>query len=258
MRGAITGYIDVAQLALYAFWIFFAGLILYLRREDKREGYPLLSERSGSITVQGFPPVPSPKTFYLSDGTTVMAPRPERPEPRIEARAAELWAGSPLVPTGNPLVDAVGPAAYAQRADTPDMMFGSQEPRLVPLRADPAFFLAAEDPDPRGMIVFGADLRQAGTVTDAWIDRTEVIVRYLEIRVEYAGASRSVLLPMTMLKIDPLRKRINVRAITAAQFLEVPRLASPDQVSLREEDQIMGYYGGGTLYATASRAEPVL
>ena len=25
--GAITNYIDVAQLALYAFWIFFAGLV---------------------------------------------------------------------------------------------------------------------------------------------------------------------------------------------------------------------------------------
>mgnify|MGYP000491222488 CR=1 FL=1 len=61
--GAITGYIDVAQLVLYAFWIFFAGLIIYLRREDKREGYPLESERSGSVTVQGFPAVPAPKTF---------------------------------------------------------------------------------------------------------------------------------------------------------------------------------------------------
>ena len=43
--GAITGYIDVAQMVLYAFWIFFAGLIYYLHREDKREGYPLVSER---------------------------------------------------------------------------------------------------------------------------------------------------------------------------------------------------------------------
>ena len=34
-----------AQVVLYAFWIFFAGLILYLRREDKREGYPLESDR---------------------------------------------------------------------------------------------------------------------------------------------------------------------------------------------------------------------
>ena len=39
--GAITQYIDVAQLVLYAFWIFFAGLIFYLHRENKREGYPL-------------------------------------------------------------------------------------------------------------------------------------------------------------------------------------------------------------------------
>ncbi len=35
MRGAITSYIDVAQVVLYAFWIFFAGLIFYLRREDR-------------------------------------------------------------------------------------------------------------------------------------------------------------------------------------------------------------------------------
>ena len=34
-------------LALYAFWIFFAGLIFYLRKEDKREGYPLITERPG-------------------------------------------------------------------------------------------------------------------------------------------------------------------------------------------------------------------
>ena len=31
-------YMDVAQVTLYVFWIFFACLIFYLRREDKREG----------------------------------------------------------------------------------------------------------------------------------------------------------------------------------------------------------------------------
>ena len=35
-----AGYIDIAQVVLYAFWIFFAGLIFYLHRENKREGYP--------------------------------------------------------------------------------------------------------------------------------------------------------------------------------------------------------------------------
>ena len=258
MRGAITGYIDVAQLTLYAFWIFFAGLILYLRREDKREGYPLRSERSGAIIVQGFPPLPAPKAFLLQGGGTIMAPRPEEATPGVPARAAEEWAGSPLVPTGDAMVDAIGPAAYALRADAPDMMFGCQDPRLVPLRADPDFFLAEEDPDPRGMIVVGADNRQAGTVTDAWVDRSEAIVRYLEVRVDYAAAARNVLVPMTMLQIDAGRRRVFVRAITAQQFANVPALRDPDRVTLREEDRIMAYYGGGTLYATASRAEPLL
>ena len=66
--GAITGYIDVAQIVLYAFWVFFAGLIFYLRREDKREGYPLESDRSGRVMVQGFPAMPSSKTFLMADG----------------------------------------------------------------------------------------------------------------------------------------------------------------------------------------------
>ena len=34
--GAITQYVDVAQLVLWAFWIFFAGLIYYLVRENHR------------------------------------------------------------------------------------------------------------------------------------------------------------------------------------------------------------------------------
>ena len=50
--GAITGYIDVAQIALYVFWGFFAALIYYLHQEDKREGYPLESDRSDRVVVQ--------------------------------------------------------------------------------------------------------------------------------------------------------------------------------------------------------------
>lgn len=55
---------DFAQLMLYAFWIFFFGLVYYLRREDKREGYPLVSER-GPVT--GFPATPGPKQFIARD-----------------------------------------------------------------------------------------------------------------------------------------------------------------------------------------------
>jgi photosynthetic reaction center H subunit len=63
----ITRYIDVAQLVLYGFWIFFFGLIYYLRREDKREGYPLESDRR-NIKVQGWPAVPPSKTRLRAEG----------------------------------------------------------------------------------------------------------------------------------------------------------------------------------------------
>jgi photosynthetic reaction center H subunit len=51
---------------------------------------------------------------------------------------------------------------------------------------------------------------------------------------------------------------VKVRAITAAQFADVPGTASPDQVTLLEEEKIVGYYGGGHLYATRDRQEPWL
>ena len=55
--------VDVAQVAIWMFWLFFAALVYYLRREDKREGYPLETERPG-VTAQGFPAVP-PQKHYL-------------------------------------------------------------------------------------------------------------------------------------------------------------------------------------------------
>ena len=51
---------------------------------------------------------------------------------------------------------------------------------------------------------------------------------------------------------------MTVRAILASQFAHVPTTRSPDRITLLEEDKICGYYGGGTLYATPSRQEPLL
>jgi photosynthetic reaction center H subunit len=59
----ITEYYDFALISVWLFFIFFFFLIVYLRREDKREGYPLASDRSAQITVQGWPAMPPPK-FY--------------------------------------------------------------------------------------------------------------------------------------------------------------------------------------------------
>jgi photosynthetic reaction center H subunit len=252
--GAVTGYIDVAQIALYAFWIFFAGLIVYLRREDKREGYPLESDRSGRVRVQGFPAMPAPKSFQLANGGTVQAPRSEPDARPIMVQPVGSYLGAPSRPTGNAMLDAVGPAAYADRADHPDMTMGGL-PLIVPMRVAAGFSVAANDPDPRGMEVYGADRELGGTVYDIWVDRAEPQIRYLE--VETPGARR-VLLPIAFTKINGRRRRITVNSILASQFGMVPSLANPDQVTLLEEDQIAAYYAGGTLYATPARAEPFL
>lgn len=54
--------IDVAQLAIWLFWGFFAALVFYLRREDKREGYLRDHENPGGV-ARGFPAPPGPKKF---------------------------------------------------------------------------------------------------------------------------------------------------------------------------------------------------
>jgi photosynthetic reaction center H subunit len=252
--GAITGYIDVAQIALYAFWIFFAGLIIYLRREDKREGYPLESDRSSRVRVQGFPRMPAPKIFKLAGGATVESPRNERDTRPIMAQPIGPYLGAPWQPIGDPMLDAVGPAAYAQRADHPDLTL-SGLPMIVPLRVATGFSVADQDPDPRGMEVFGADRELGGTVHDIWVDRAEPQIRYLEVATH---GPRHVLLPIPFAKIDAKKRRVTVKSILAAQFATVPSLANPDQVTLLEEDQITAYYAGGTLYATPARAEPFL
>ena len=258
-HGAITGYIDVAQLVLYAFWIFFAGLIIYLRTEDKREGYPLTSpdRRSSRVKVQGCPPVPKPKTFLLPHGGTVSAPAPNTDTREIKARPIAGFPGAPLEPTGDPMLDGVGPAAYALRAEEPDLTLDGR-PKIVPLRVDHEHFLETRDPDPRGMPVIACDGKVAGTVVEAWIDRSETMVRYLEVEIAAAGGAKRVLLPLNFARVDRWRKRVRVASITAAQFANVPLTAKSDQVTLREEDRICAYYASGHLYAVPSRSEPLI
>ncbi len=252
--GAITQYIDVAQIALYAFWIFFAGLIYYLHQEDKREGYPLESDRSGGrVKVQGWPPIPKPKTFKLADGRIVMAPNFRTSNQPLGGSPASGHLGSPLEPKGDPMLAAVGPGSYADRADIADTTVDGGL-RILPLRAAHDFEVSSHDPDPRGLPVVGADGRVGGKVIDLWVDRAEVLFRYLEVEVQ--GGTRRVLLPINFSRIGD--RQVQVRSILSTQFANVPVTRSPDAVTLLEEDKIMGYYGGGTLYATADRQEPLL
>jgi photosynthetic reaction center H subunit len=52
--------------------------------------------------------------------------------------------------------------------------------------------------------------------------------------------------------------RVRLDAVLGSQVAGAPTLANPDQVTLLEEEKIVGYFGAGYLYSTPDRSEPVL
>ncbi len=247
--GAITQYVDVAQLVLYVFWAFFAGLIYYLARENHREGYPMDPGRENGPKITGWP-VPEAKTFKLDDGREFSAPDFNRLDGSYSAQPAHRFNGAPLEPVGDPLLAGVGPGAWAARADVPDMHEGHA--KIVPLRVAADHGVSPRDTDPRGLPVHGADGEVAGTVTDLWIDQCEMMFRYLEVQVP---AGHRVLLPIAFARIR--KDEVAVQALLGSQFANVPRTRNDAQITLLEEEKISAYYGAGTLYATPDRQEPL-
>lgn len=250
--GAITGYIDVAQIVLYMFWIFFFGVIYYLVRENHREGYPMETTR-GRGTITGWP-TPDAKTYLLHDGNEVHKPGPE-PEQVYQSSPSHGYAGAPIEPTGNPLTAGVGPGAWAARADVPDPMHDGTA-KIAPMRTLPQYAVSGRDTDPRGLPVVGLDGEVGGRVVDVWLDRMEYYVRYLEVETPSATGPRRVLLPIPFCRIR--RDEVVVKALLASQLAGVPATKHPEQITLLEEEKISAYYGAGTLYATPERAEPLV
>lgn len=178
----------------------------------------------------------------------------------IRAVPADPYNGSPIIPTGDPMRDALGPAAYANRHDVPDRTVHG-EAKIVPMRLAPGFQIDRRDPDPRGLPVKACDGVVAGTITEVWVDRSEPQARYYQVRL--TNGTREVLLPVPFVQwpnfgLFGRLDHVKVKSITAAQFAHVPGIRRDDQVTLLEEDRIMAYYAGGHLYARRSRAEPLL
>ncbi len=252
-KGAITQYVDVAQVVLYAFWVFFAGLIYYLVRENHREGYPLDTDRG---VIEGWPPTPAPKTYKMADGRAVQVPRAEGPQPLHGAQRLYPSNASPLEPVGNPLTAGVGPGSWTARPDHADLDHHGQ-PKILPLSMATGFGVSDKDPDPRGMDLLDAYGDKAGTVRDLWLDRGEMMFRYLEAEVPVkGGGNRRVLVPMPFARIND--KGVRVYALLADQFQGVPGTRLLDRITLLEEERITAYYGAGTLYAEPGRAEPLV
>jgi photosynthetic reaction center H subunit len=255
MSPVIVGNIDVAMLSLWAFFLFFIGLVVYLNRESRREGYPLEDDVTGRVGTWKLIDRAPPKVFRLPHGQGNAYAPETTPRNALNIPARKAWGGhgSPYIPTGNPMLDGVGPASWAERAKRPDLDWEGH-PRIVPMRLVGELSVMRGDADPRGFTVIGCDGQVAGTVGEMWIDRADRLVRYLEVQLT---AGRTVLVPFTMALVKGRRSVVEVDAVRADQFADAPGITSPDTVTLYEEERIMAYFGGGYLYATPERSEPL-
>ncbi|MEE4289375.1 MAG: photosynthetic reaction center subunit H [Erythrobacter sp.] len=260
----IVGTLDVAELAFWLFLFFFIGLVLYLNRESRREGYPLEDEFTGKLESQPLLNADR-KIFKLPHGRGTYVPEDSPREPvNIPAQRAFHGGGAPYVPTGNPMKDGLGPAAWAARQDYPDLTFDGRL-RIVPIADAHEIDIAPNDPNFIGWPVYDCNVELVGTVSDIWVDQSEHIIRYIE--VETTGGDK-VLAPMFVTVVQtkgllagllpPKPELVQIDAITREQFADVPRIKTAGQITRLEEDKIMAYYGGGYMYAKPERSEPFL
>lgn len=252
----LIGTFDVAELVFLTFVLFFLALLFYLRREDRREGYPLEDEVTGRIdTMGGVLSSATPKTFAMPFGQPVATTPTKGREPTaIAAERTFRSSGAPYAPTGDPYADGIGPAAWAERARTPDLDATGAN-RIVPMSMMPSMHIDSHDADPHGMAVIGADGAVAGIVVELWVDRAEHVIRYFEVETP---TGVRVLAPMPMAKVKGRSRQIVIDAINADRFAMVPQISIPGQISRYEEERICAYFGGGYLYANAARQEPLI
>ena len=252
MKQAFFGNFDLALVSLYMFWVFFALLIYYLQTENMREGYPMENEDGGAEPSNL--PLPSQKTFKLPHGRGEVTVPDYKREAREVALKRVAGFGHPLEPTGDPMIDGVGPASWAPRRDEPELD-GKGHPKIQPMRKLAGFAVSAGR-DPRGLAVQAGDMEIVGKIVDMWVDEPEQLVRFLEIELDAAHGGGNRLVPMQLAVI--MKDRVKVHSIFGKHFANVPATKSPDVVTLLEEDKISGYYAGGKLYASEDRFEPQL
>lgn len=246
------GTFDLASLSIWLFWGFFALLIYYLQTENMREGYPLENEDGTAAPNQGPFPVPKPKTFKLPHGrgeVVVPSAQNEADHRRTDLalKRTAVSEGFPHAPSGDPMVDGVGPASWTPRRDLPELD-GHGHNKIVPMSRLDGFVVSAGR-DPRGMLVQANDLAIVGTVSDLWVDAPEQLIRYIEVTLT-SGEKR--LMPMPMLKVKT--KQVWVDSLSSDLFPGIPATRSSTEVTMLEEEKIQGWFAGGTLYSADKRA----
>ena len=202
--GAITSYIDVAQLVLYAFWIFFAGLIYYLRARGQARGLSAgIATARPRVDVTGLPadaaaqdlPARARRHGHGAERQALAAAA--EGQARRTAGPARRWS-----PTGNPMLDGVGPGAYADRADVPDLTFeGHAEDRAAARGAATSTCRAQGPRSARHARSSAPTARSAAPCATCGSTAPRALFRYLEVEPSPA-ATRRVLLPINFARID--------------------------------------------------------
>ncbi len=247
----ITQHIDLVQAAFWLFFLFFVTLCIKLRQNDKREGYPMKASPFDGQQSLGFPVPAEPMTYILNEGGTTTAPHFYQGG-EMHAEPLYQFAGTPLSPVGNPLLAGIGPGAWVKRNEAP-MRKEDGELLLQPMRVLHEWHIDKGDGDPRGMRVFDWRWNEVGTVHDIWIDQGIKVIRFLEVDC----AAGRVMVPIYHTKISEKKREIQVTALAADQFADIPRLASPDEITTWEDERLNAYFAAGRFYRGRLPLQPL-
>ena len=248
----LTAFIDLPDLAFWAFVLFFLLLVLWIRREDKREGYPMQASPFDRTELSGFPDPPGePRTYMLNEGGETVAPH-FYAQPELRARPLYPFDGTPLMPAGHPLDSPLGPGAWVMRRDEP-MLTEKGELMLQPLRLLDDWHVERGEADPRGMPVFDWRWKPVGVVRDLWVDRSIKILRLLEVELDAGvvpagyGLGR-ILVPIYHTDIAERAREVHITALEAHQLAGIPMPASLDRITAREDERLNAYFAAGRFY----------
>jgi photosynthetic reaction center H subunit len=97
-------------------------------------------------------------------------------------------------------------------------------------------------------------------ISDIWVDRSEQMLRYLEVTTEVGDAPRQILVPINFGVFRKTRdgERIfYVHALKGEQFASVPGLQDADSITLLEEKRSPPISDPACSMPTPSRQEPL-
>ena len=156
------------------------------------------------------------------------------------------------------MLDGVGPGAYADRADVADMTFDGAAAASCRCARRRASRVAPATPTRAACRCSVPTAWSAAPCVDLWVDRSEMLFRYLEVEVPARSGTRRVLLPVNFSRIGDARRSRCSRS-SARSSRRCPAPAQPEQVTLarRREDHGLLRRRHAVRHAAASGAAAV-